>query len=299
MSEARLTFVFDGPAVQNGTIDVQALAPALLALGDLIQTANAEINGEKAQISVRVNATAQGSFEVDIQLFQSLAQGAQALWDTLADSKEGLSAANDLADLLFRAGQIAGLLYLLVFLRGKRPDKREERPDGSVSVHIGDTYIITNPKTVRLAESQAVRERARRVASALEREGIEKLSIKRTGQETLNITKQDVPAFDIPEPEDEEIQDIIRRANLQIVSLSFKEDNKWRVTEGAEVFSVDIQDAGFLGQIARDEVAFAKNDYLICELRERQFMTAKGLRKEQTIVRVVEHKSAMRQLRLL
>jgi len=116
MSEARLTFVFDGPAVQNGTIDVQALAPALLALGDLIQTANAEINGEKAQISVRVNATAQGSFEVDIQLFQSLAQGAQALWDTLADSKEGLSAANDLADLLFRAGQIAGLLYLLVFL---------------------------------------------------------------------------------------------------------------------------------------------------------------------------------------
>jgi len=166
-------------------------------------------------------------------------------------------------------------------------------------VHIGDTYIITNPKTVRLAESQAVRERARRVASALEREGIEKLSIKRTGQETLNITKQDVPAFDIPEPEDEEIQDIIRRANLQIVSLSFKEDNKWRVTEGAEVFSVDIQDAGFLGQIARDEVAFAKNDYLICELRERQFMTAKGLRKEQTIVRVVEHKSAMRQLRLL
>lgn len=48
MSEASLTLVFDGPAVENGEIDVQELAPTLLAMGELIQAANDKINGDNA-----------------------------------------------------------------------------------------------------------------------------------------------------------------------------------------------------------------------------------------------------------
>jgi hypothetical protein len=64
-------------------------------------------------------------------------------------------------------------------------------------------------------------------------------------------------------------------------------------------FTAGIEDADFLNRIANNEVAFGKNDYLICDVRERQVKTAKGLKKERTIIRVVEHKPAARQLRLI
>jgi hypothetical protein len=79
MSEAKLTLGFDGPAVENGEMDIQAFATALLSMGDLIQAANTEINGGRAQMSMKVRATratAEGSFEVDLNLVQSLTERA-------------------------------------------------------------------------------------------------------------------------------------------------------------------------------------------------------------------------------
>lgn len=64
MSNENLTLVFEGSGVEKGEIDVQDLAPALLALGDLIQSANDVINGKRAKVSVCVRATAEGSFVV-------------------------------------------------------------------------------------------------------------------------------------------------------------------------------------------------------------------------------------------
>lgn len=50
MSEARFSLIFRGLAVDNGEIDVHDLAPALLAVGDLLQAANQAINGEQAAV---------------------------------------------------------------------------------------------------------------------------------------------------------------------------------------------------------------------------------------------------------
>ena len=40
MNDENLTIVFDGSCVEKGEIDIQDLAPSLLALGDLIQSVN-------------------------------------------------------------------------------------------------------------------------------------------------------------------------------------------------------------------------------------------------------------------
>lgn len=57
MSDANFSLIFEGTSVENGEIDIKDLAPSLMALGDLIQAANAEINGEKARIAVKLQAT--------------------------------------------------------------------------------------------------------------------------------------------------------------------------------------------------------------------------------------------------
>jgi hypothetical protein len=300
MSQARFTLIFRGPAVDNGEIDVQDFAPALLAVGDLIQSANEVINGDKATVAVKVRATAEGSFEIDLTLWQQIVD---SIFTYAHDHRHGIAAANNLADLILKACTAAGfagggLLALIRFLKRRKPDKIEER-GGDVIIHVGDTYFVTNREAVQLAEDIAVRNHARRLVSTLERDGIESISARRPEGEELKITREDVPAFDVPDTDEEELQNEVRRMTLQIISLSFKEDNKWRLTDGAEPFTAGIEDADFLNRIANNEIAFGKNDYLICDVRERQMKTAKGLKKERTIIKVVEHKPAARQLRLI
>ena len=304
MSESHFTLIFDGEAVEKGEIDVRDLAPPLLAIGDMIQQANKLINGEKASVSVKVNATQKGSFEIDLSLVQSLADMAMTFFDFAEANKNSIAAANDLVDLIFKATGVTvagggGLLALIKWLKGRKPDKVV--PDGGeVHVHIGDNIFVTDERTILLAEDKVIREQAKKTVSTLGVDGISKLLVRRDKAEQLELTKEDVQSFEIPESEDEELSDETRRMTLlQIISLSFKEDNKWRVTDGGDPFSANIVDDVFLQQVARDEISFSKHDYLVCEVREQQFMTASGLKKERTIQKVFEHKPAPRQIKFL
>lgn len=65
MRNTHFSLIFEGRAVDNGEIDVQDLAPSLLALGALIQAANAELNGQAARVAVKLQTTRSGSFQVD------------------------------------------------------------------------------------------------------------------------------------------------------------------------------------------------------------------------------------------
>lgn len=300
MSEANFSLIFRGAAVENGQIDVQDFAPALLAVGELLQSANEVVNGDKAKVAVKVRATAVSCFEVDLTLWQEIIG---SIFTYAQAHKDEIEAANGLADLVFKLGggvTVAGggLLALLKWMKGRKPDRIEEK-GGDVIVRIGDTCFITNPQTIKLAESATVRTQARKLVSSLEKEGIESISTCQPGSEELVIEKNDVSSFDVPDNEEEALEDETRKMTLQIISLSFKEDNKWRLTDGAEPFTADIEDVDFLNKIANDEISFGKNDCLICEVRERQSMTSKGLKKERTIMKVIEHKPAARQLRLM
>jgi hypothetical protein len=302
MNSESLTFVFSGPAVESGEIDVQDLAPALLAIGALVQAANSELNGDRAQIAVKVKATAVGSFEVNVTVVQSVLEQAKALFDFANANKDGIAAVNDLADLIFKgttaAGGLGGGLFaLLKWLRGRKPEKITVSA-GDVQVHIGDTVFVTNYGTIQLAESVAVREQARKVVSTISGNGIESLRVRR-GDETLSeVQRSEAQFFELLD-EEETLADEVRTMTLQIISLSFKEDNKWRVTDGGESFGATINDDAFLTRIANNDIAFAKGDYLICEVREVQHRGPRGLQKERTIERVIDHKPAARQLRLL
>ncbi len=303
MSEANITLVFDGSAVNNGEIDIQDLAPALLAMEELIQAANHEINGKKAQISVKVQATAEGSFEVGLTLFQFLTENTEAFLDFALENEDKIAAANELTDLLFKiiGGTVTvvggGLFGLIKFLKGRKPDKIEEKGK-EVHVYVGDAHFVTNKQTIRLAESVAVRKPAKKAISTLSNDGIDSIKVKRPDQETLVVSKGEVGYFEYNDNE-EELADEIRPMTLQIISLSFKEDNKWRVTDGGEPFSATIEDTVFLNRIANNEIAFSKGDYLVCDVREKQFSTSKGLKKERSIIEVKDHKPAAQQLKLL
>lgn len=303
MSDANFKIIFRGPAVDDGEIDVRDLAPALLALGDVFQTASDILNGDRVKTVVRVKTTDIGSFEVDLSVVQGIKDAVTSLLATADHHREKIVAARDLADLILKGGAAiasagGGLFALLKFLGGRKPDKIEARA-GDVIVHVGDNYFITNSQTVVLAENVNVREGARKFVSVLKNTGIDSISTKPEGEVEEAYTKADIAAFDLPTPIDEELKDETREMNLQIISLSFKDDNKWRVTEGDEPFSVGIEDQDFLKRVANSEISFAKGDYLVCEVRERQTSTPQGLKKVRTIVRVIDHRPTPRQMKLI
>ena len=91
-------------------MDVQDLAPALLALADLVQLANRKFNGSLADIKVLVNADVeQRCFMIDVSLVQSILDQAKSLLTT-----ENVKTAEDIARWvgILGGGQLARMLAL-------------------------------------------------------------------------------------------------------------------------------------------------------------------------------------------
>lgn len=307
MSDGKFTLTFDGPALDAHEIDARNLGQSLIAMGDLIQAVNTNVNGSSTYVEVKVKAHTAGSFEVDF-LLQAI-EAAKPLLEIAKLHQEDISIANELLELLFKAtgivvaGGIAaknaggGLIALLKWLKGRKPEKIERRENGDIHIHIGDTYFVTNDNTLKIARNINVRKSAKELVSTLKQSGINIIKVKCPSREELTITKSEVGYFDYND--EEELTETPRKMNLQIVKLSFKEGDKWQMTDGGKPFSVTIEDVDFLNRVQKREVAFANGDYLECDVLEKQYNTASGLKLQYTITQVHDHIPAAQQLRLI
>ena len=97
--------------------------------------------------------------------------------------------------------------------------------------------------------------------------------------------------FDIPESQ-EQLLDETRRQAFSIIGLSFKEDNKWRLTDGENTFSVSMKDATFQQRVDNNQEIFAKGDVLVCDLRTVQWQVEGGIKTEYEVIKVVNHRPA-------
>ena len=237
-------------------------------------------------------------------LAQSLIDQTKNMLDLLGDHKDGIAAARDLVEILFMVGggsALGGIGYFATkkFLKGQSPDLVEPK-EGVTHIHIGDNYIKSNPKAAKLLDSPSVGKAASDLVSTLDSEkgSIERIRIKHSYGRELAIEREEVNYFcyeDVEEVLREETKEMI----LEIISLSFKEGNKWRVTaDGAAAFSVTIDDEEFLTKIGNHEISFSKGDCLVCKVHEVQCRTSSGLRKDRTITKVLRHEPKPQQLPL-
>lgn len=292
---------FDGPSVENGEIDVADLAPALLALGELFSAANQALNKDRAEAKLRIRASEKGSFVALLSLDVSFVTD---LLDVFAASPDRVTAADQLLELLIKGGTITvGLFYALRFLRGKRPDKTEKNENGTTSITVGPTTIVVDQRTVILLEDYRTREATEKfVGTALNAKGINKVSFdeESDGTPELILTKDDIAAVKVPEPEDDDKTETTtkREALVKIVSAQFAEGYLWRFTDGTNTFTASMEDQDFLNRLDRSEVVLSKNDTLRCEIEETQTLAGNKLKTDAKILEVKEHISGARQLKL-
>lgn len=293
MSQAHFTLVFDGPALTEHKIDVRDLAPALLAVGELFDAANLVLNDGATEISVQVRAHEAACFSIDLEVLQSLIKRGIALL-----IGEEFTAALALKDILISGGATAyGLVQLIKFLKGKKPEKIELLEKGRIRLTFEGQTIEIPLKLLRLYQDIAVRSAAERlIMKPLEKEGIDSIIFKDQNTVLIDISKLESSYFKTPEIEDVDLSNDVRSSAYSIVSLAFKEDNKWRLHDGNNQINALIADEDFLKKVNDNSISFSKGDILICDVNVIQKQTSSGLRTEYIVQKVTEHRPALRQL---
>lgn len=298
---------FDGPAVDNGEIDVADLAPALLALGEFFEAANRALNKDRADVKLKIRATEKGSFVALLALDVSFITD---ILDAVSVHPDRITAANQLLDLIIKGGTIAGgtvgFFKALKWLKGGRPASATSNDDGTTSLTKDGTTIIVDQRTIVLLEDISTREATEKfVKTSFRQQGIKTVTLDEEDGENdepdLTLTKADIGAATVPEPSEEEITETsdTREALLKIVSAQFEEGYLWRFTDGTNTFTASMEDEDFVKRLDNSEIVLSKNDTLRCVIEETQQLAGNRLRTETKITHVKDHISGARQLRLL
>jgi len=279
-------------------MDVNQLAPALLALGKTIEEANFALNDSHTKVALKVKASFQsGCFGIDFDVTQSLME------QTLNLFKESpIATAKDLIDYLgfVSAPVMAGVLGLIHWLKGKDINEVVVLDNGNVKVIVDERSLEVELKTIELYRSYKLRlalEKA--ISDPLEIDGIETVALTSDPKKGfITIEKNQRHWFKAPAQEEQLIDETEYDINLQIVSVSFKGDNKWRFSDGGSPFFASILHEEFLNRVHQSEESFTAGDILKVHIKKRQWLSGETMKSEYEITKVIEHKKAGVQLKI-
>lgn len=302
MSQTSFQVVYDGPALAGSTIDVKELAPALLAFGDAIEHANFSLNDGRARISLRVNASFQsGCFGIDFSVVQSLMGQLVNLFQDPA-----IVTAKEVTETLGfayakGAAATAGLIQVIKWLRN-RPIKRVVLLDtGRARIELDNDQMETEQRTITLLRNFKLRQALEAaITRPLEREGFESVALATNPKEGfVTITRAESGYFIAPPPDQEELDDTTTTANLQLMNVAFKDDNKWRFFDGTTSFYAAILDARFVHRVQVGEESFSAGDILTVSLRKRQWLEGDVMKAEYEVTEVLNHRRGMAQIPMI
>lgn len=298
--------IYDGPALQDNEMDVKDLAPSLLALSDLFDEANHILNHGQARMAINVKASFKtGCFGVELAVVQDMLSSIKNLF-----KDDAVQCAATIATLTgFTAGGIvtgAGktLISFIKWLKNRKIKQVELLNNGLVRVVVDEDSIELEKKILDLYRNSKIRKALEAaIAKPLEKDGIDSFACAEfmpadRADAIFSVSKEEREYFIAEEPDDEQLEELQYEAHLQALSIAFQEDNKWRFTDGTNKFYAEVKDIEFLQRIQNNDIAFRKDDLLKVLMLTKQRLTASGLKSECKILKVLEHRSAARQLEL-
>lgn len=297
--------VYDGPSLENNEMDIKELAPALLAISEVLEETNRLYNRGRAEVAVNVKGSFKtGCFGFDLSVTQDFLHNLFNLLKT-DDVIAGATLLGYLGFIATSAVQTGkGLLQVVKWLRNRPITKIEISSDNKAKIYVDEDSYTVEKEIIELLKSYKIRKAIESAITVpLEKEGVDsfacagQLSPDQTDKFII-IKKEEAKYFIAPEPEDEVIEEHTYITSLQAVSVVFQEKNKWRFSDGTNTFFAEINDGVFAQKVQNNDISFAKNDIFKVELYTKQTLTAKGIKTEYTVNKVIGHRSAARQLQL-
>ncbi len=273
---------YRGGALDDGSMDVYQAAANMVAFSDYVVAATHHLYGDGVQVKAEVNAFKEGSFETDLT-FQVLSFSG-ALLTLSAPHMDGV------------VGVVKESLDLFRFLQGRAAAK-VERIDNSNNVTVtnvnGNVTIVQTETLTLLMDEKAGKAAGQFVGEALAQPGVQELQITSDGKRVASVS-DDEAKFYHPILEETPIIEQVVQMGLMIETASFREGNKWTMSEGEASLQFTIEDEDFLARIDGGE-AFRKGDVLYCDVRVTQTKVGQKLRIQRAVIRVHSHQSAIEQ----
>lgn len=282
----RTTIRYDGPAVSGHEMDVQDLAPALLALADIIQIANKKFNGDHADIRVLVNADVeQKCFMIDLSLAMSLLDQARTFFDG-----ERIKTAKEIAEWVGIIGGGSatvggGIFALLKLLKGKEHSAPLQiTQEGGLVTIVGNGNTIVFPQeTYQLAQDRAVVEKAKIVMRPLAKAGYSDLAFIDDGAEVVRISDDEAEHIAMAESDDigplptENVAEI--RGPVRIKSPQYEGAAKWSLLWNGRAIDAEMADkaAEWVAAFQANQVSAPPNTVLEVSMSETVRLDDDGL----------------------
>jgi len=295
MKHENFRITYDGPALQSHEIDVRVLAPALLAVGDLLEHANRVINDGRAKVAVNVKGSLKtGSVNIDFAVVQGFLTHAV----DLLTGKEVTAAATLMALLGFSVKDgFTSVIKVIRWAKG-RAIRRVETGEGTATLFIDDESLNVELEVLELIRDYELRRAIEAVLDPLEREGIDTFAVGTDSAVHEVIKKEQISWFKSPPPASVTLDTNTYHKSVQIERIEFSEANKWRFFDGSGSFYATITDIEFLDRIAMNEASFSRGDTLRVEIEEKQRLDGDKLKSEYTILKVLDHRRGMKQISL-
>lgn len=303
MSKAFLTIAYSGPVLDDGTMDVNDLAPALLAIGNIVDEANKVLNGNEAKIQVKVKSDFKsGSFDVNIEIIHSLVAQISAFMGTVKDAK-------DILDIIGLGCTIGGVSVLSLFkaIQGRKIDKVKQIDKGNVEFIFvdGSKPVSTTIEVYNVYNNITIQNAVNEMIKPLHREGVYGFKTF-TGNEHnahpgIEITKEELDYFSGPsyveKIDDIPISEFTYTGAYKIVTAQFEDGYKWRLSNGQDRITATLKDEEFIGKLKAGEINFAKDDILVIEILAKTWQEKDGaLKTENEIIKVKEQRRRSEQM---
>lgn len=292
--EVDFTIGYEGAAVAERRMAVRDLAPAMLALSDLVEHSSAALFGDDVRMRVEVKANFRsGSFLFDLV----------AIAPSIGDLIRSNLSLSDIAVLLQAIGITGrGLFGALRDIAGRsvHSAKVEPTPDGFRSIYIvgsNNTVIVTEDRSADLYVRPKVMEALQEATEPLRRPGYDELKVAVADEKPRVVaTKAEAESFRAPPTPDVTLQDTTREELVRVVSPSLEDGYMWRLGMlGDRSFQVAVSDPEFLSRVQNREVTFGADDVLRVQLRTIVTRSAQGEDKRTVeVVKVLEYIPAPR-----
>lgn len=289
---------YDGPALVGHEMDVQDLAPALLAMAEIVQIANRKFNGEAVAIRVMVDADVeQQCFQLDLSLVQSVLDQAA----TLLGHKD-VATAKEIAEWIgIIGGGGLGLFALLKKIYGKGdtpPAVTFSTGDqtGTTIINIaGDAQKIVVPtETAKLLVDQDVQKNVRGVLRPLERDGYQDITFLHDEKPVTHIEKDEALAIRSAPPitpEDEQTESASKiRGAVRIKSPQYEGGARWSLLYQGRAIDAEMADqaAKWVADFQANRISAPPNTVLEVSMTETVRLNAHGLAVSKPIYVVHE-----------
>lgn len=274
---------YQGPAVDDGSMDVYQVAGNMVAFSDFVVAAAQKLYGEEVKVKAEVNGFRQGSFTTDLTFHALGLAGAI------------LATNPDLASVVTVVKESLGLFS---FLRGKSPEKVERTGNNNnVTVtNVNGNVIVLQTESLNLTlDEKAAQAAGQFIGDALSKPGVSRLEIRSDGIKVAQVTNDDA-RFYHPIADETPIVEQSLQMGLTILEPNFKDGsgNRWTMWDGEASLQFVMEDEEFLKAVDAGE-AFRKGDVLICDVRITQMKAGQKLKIQRAIVRVHRHKTAAEQ----